>query len=67
MIKEIMNMNTEPKIVIKPSIARKLLKLGYKIIDIKPKKDENGDTDFTRCVFLFEYTDELESKIKELS
>jgi hypothetical protein len=59
--------NCEPRIVIKPSTARKLLKLGYKIIDIKPQKQDNGQIDFTRCVFLFEYSNELDIKIKELS
>ena len=49
--------------VIQPSIARKLLKLGYKIIDIKPQKQTDGTTDFTRCVFLFEMTDGLDRDI----
>lgn len=29
----------QTKIVVYPNIARKLLKLGYKIVDIKPKKE----------------------------
>lgn len=41
------------RLVIQPSIARKLLGLGYRIIDIKPQKQTDGTTDFTRCVFLF--------------
>lgn len=60
-------MNTEPRIVIKPSTARKLLKLGFKIIDIKPQRQDDGTIDFTRCVFLFAYTNNLDTKIKELS
>lgn len=62
-----MIMNTEPRIVIKPSVARKLLKDGYKIIDIKPQRKETGEVDYTRCVFLFENTDGLDKKIKELT
>lgn len=41
-------------LVIKPSIARKLLKMGFRIIDIRPQKQEDGTTDFTRCAFVFE-------------
>lgn len=59
--------NYEPRVVIKPSIARKLLKLGFQIIDIKPQRKESGEIDFTRCVFLFNYTDEIDYRIKELS
>jgi predicted CoA-binding protein len=53
-------------LVIQPSIARKLLKLGYKIIDIKPQKQTDGTTDFTRCVFLFEKVDGLDKEIEIL-
>jgi hypothetical protein len=60
-------LNSEPRIVIKPSVARKLLKNGFRIIDIKPQRQEDGTLDFTRCVFLFEYTDNIDSKIKELT
>lgn len=48
--------------VYKPDIARKLLKLGYTIVDLKPMKRENGEFDFTRSIFVFENTD---GKIKE--
>jgi hypothetical protein len=51
------------RLVIQPSIARKLLKLGYKIIDIKPQKQIDGTTDFTRCVFLFEKQDGIDKDI----
>jgi len=52
------------RLIIKPSIARKLLHKGYKIIDIKPQKQTDGTTDFTRCVFLFAYKEGIDSDIK---
>ena len=48
------------QLVIKPTIARKLLKDGFNIIDIKPQRNvETGQYDFTRCVFVFEGKDGL--------
>ena len=48
------------QVVIKPSIARKLLKDGYSICDIKPQMNEKtGTYDFTRCVFIFSGKDGL--------
>lgn len=46
-----------------PIIARKLLKLGHRIHDIKPLK---GDETRTRTSFLFEYTDALQADLDEL-
>lgn len=54
------------QIVIKPTIARKLLKGGFRIIDIKPQKNvHTGEYDFTRCVFVFEGKEGLLAKIEE--
>ena len=41
-------------------LARHLLKLGYRIIDIKPNKE-----DIKRTIFLFESKEEIIDKIKE--
>jgi hypothetical protein len=54
------------QIVIKASIARKLLRMGFKIVDVKPQKQEDGTTDFTRCVFVFEAKDGLRKAIEAL-
>ena len=51
------------KYVYKPDIARKLLKFGYDIVDLKPMKRENGEMDFTRSIFVFKDTD---GKINEI-
>lgn len=48
------------KIVSEASVARKLLKDGYKIIDIKAKKDRPRES-----VFIFEVVPGLIEKIEE--
>jgi hypothetical protein len=53
--------NKEYKVIIKPSVARKLLKLGNPIIDIKPNK--NNPTEAT--VFVFEKTEKFVEDLKE--
>lgn len=40
------------KVVSEPTIARKLIKMGYKVVDIKPKKKFPRET-----VFVFEIVD----------
>lgn len=55
------------RIIFKMSIARKLLKLGYKIIDLKPQKNKyTGELDFSRCYFIFEYKNGIDGEIKKL-
>lgn len=52
--------------VIKPDIARKLIHVGYKIVDLKPKFNIDGlGIDYTRSVFVFEYKDGIYEKIKQ--
>lgn len=54
------------QVVIKPTIARKLLRNGYSIIDIKPQRNvETGEYDFTRCVFVFQGKDGLCTEIEK--
>ena len=40
----------QTKIVMYPNVARKLLKLGYKIVDIKPKKEDARSSLFVFAV-----------------
>ena len=40
----------QTKIVMYPNVARKLLKMGYRIIDIKPKKEDVKSTLFVFAV-----------------
>ncbi|WP_352399007.1 hypothetical protein [Anaerotignum sp.] len=55
-------MNKDSIIIFTAKAARKLLKSGFTIIDIKPDKN---DIDGKRSVFVFEYTEELMEKLKE--
>lgn len=59
-------MKENNQIVIKASIARKLLKMGFNIIDIRPQRQENGTTDFSRCVFVFDGKEGLKKAIESL-
>lgn len=42
------------KSIFKPAIARKLLKMGNKIVDIKAQKE-----DMNKTIFIFENTEKL--------
>lgn len=57
----------ETRIIIKGSIARKLLKLGYTIVDIYPQRRTDGTYDYTRSSFVFAYEDGIDEKIAELT
>lgn len=50
------------KVIIKPSIARQLLKLGNHIVDIKPNKDNP----LIATVFVFEFNDKFKEDLKYL-
>lgn len=50
-------------IIFAPSKARKLLKEGFTLIDIKPDKK---DTTYQRSLFVFQRTDELMNRLREL-
>lgn len=52
--------------VIKGSIARKLIKMGFNIVDVKPQRQENGTIDFTRCVFVFGAKEGLQKAVESL-
>ena len=52
--------------VFKPSVAHQLLQMGYVIKDVRPQKQEDGTTDYTRCIFLFENKEGIEYAIKAL-
>lgn len=54
------------RIIFKASIARKLLKMGFTIVDLKPQKSESGSMDFTRCIFVFKDENNIECAIKDL-
>lgn len=47
------------QLVVKGDLARKLLKQGYEIKDLKPKKNQDGTYDYTRSIFVFKWKDGL--------
>ncbi len=47
----------EKQVIKDPSVAKKLIKDGFKVIDIAPKKEKNKERE---TVFFFEKTKELE-------
>ncbi len=55
-------MNRDSIVIFTAKAARKLLKDGFTIIDIKPDKN---DFDGKRSVFVFEYAENLMEKLKE--
>ena len=62
--KGLINMKT--RIVFKPSIARQLIKLGYRIVDLKPQKQQDGTFDFTRSIYVFCDENDIAERIDEL-
>lgn len=54
------------QLVIKGDLARKLLKRGFKIVDLKPKKNLDGSYDYTRSIFVFGWENGLIETIEEL-
>ena len=53
-------------LIYKISIEHQLLQMGYVIKDVKPQNQENGTTDYSRCVFMFEEKQGIEYAIKAL-
>lgn len=60
-----MEKNSGKYLIIKPSIARQLVKMGYKIIDL-PIYQSNGVKDFTKCIFMFQYEEGLDAVVEQL-
>jgi hypothetical protein len=54
------------RMVIKHSLAKLLLKEGFVIKDIQPKKNEDGTTDYTRAVYIFKADKNLDEAINRL-
>ena len=40
------------RLVFKVNIARKLVRMGYRIVDLKPAKTKDGKTDFNKSIFM---------------
>lgn len=57
-----MNENVMTKCIINPTIARRLIKAGGKVVDIKPNRNRKGGT-----VFVFEVNDVLHAELTAVS
>lgn len=53
-------METKPKAIYTPYVARRLLKMGETIVDIKPNKDDPA-----RTVFIFKVSDTFYKNMAE--
>lgn len=53
-------------LVIKHSLAKLLLREGYVIKDLVPKKNTDGITDYTRSAYIFEWKEGIEETINRL-
>jgi hypothetical protein len=61
-----MNDKKQGILVIKGDLAKKLLALNFKIIDLMPKRELDGSFDYTRSVFIFKNEDGLLEAIDRL-
>ena len=61
-----MQSNIKTVMVIRHSLAKQLLKEGYQIVDLLPKKNQDGSIDYTRSVYLFKYQSGIEETIDKL-
>ena len=55
------------RLVFKVSIARKLVKMGYRIVDLKPAKSKDGNVDFMKTIYVFADENNIEDAIEKLS
>ena len=54
------------QIIIKGSISRQLLKMGFTIIDVRPQKQSDGTIDFSRNVMVFQAKTGLRDAVNKL-
>lgn len=57
----------ETRLVFKVNVARKLLRMGYRIVDIKPAKTKDGQTDFNKSIYVFADENNIAEEIKRLT
>lgn len=61
-----MNNNNDGVLVIKHSLAKKLLREGFIIKDLAVKKNQDGTEDYTRSVYVFDKQDGIYEAINRL-
>lgn len=55
------------RLVFKVSVARQLLRMNYRIVDLKPAKTKNGQVDFNKTIFVFADENGIAEEIKRLT
>lgn len=55
------------RLVFKVSIARKLVKMGYRIVDLKPAISKDGNFNFAKTIYVFADENNIADAIKKLS
>lgn len=55
------------RLVFKVSVARVLVKNGYRIVDLKPAKTKDGQTDFSKSIFVFADENGIADEIEKLT
>ena len=55
------------RLVFKVNIARKLVRMGYRIVDLKPAKTKDGKTDFNKSIYVFADENNIAEEIKKLT
>lgn len=55
------------RLVFKVSIARTLVKQGYRIVDLKPAKTKDGQADFSKSIYVFADENGIAEEIERLT
>ena len=55
------------RLVFKVSVARALIKMGFRIVDLKPAKTKDGKTDFNKSIFVFADENNIAEEIEKLT
>lgn len=55
------------RLVFKVNIAKKLVHMGYRIVDLKPSRTKDGEMDFTRSIFVFADENNIAEEIEKLT
>ena len=55
------------RLVFKVSVARQLVRMNYRIVDLKPSKTKDGKVDFCKTIFVFADENGIADEIEKLT
>ena len=55
------------RLVFKVNVARKLVHMGYRIVDLKPSKTKDGKVDFNKSIYVFADENNIADVIEKLT